>query len=303
MVGSSNTDMVVKAARLPGPGETVTGGEFFTAPGGKGANQAVAAARAGAEVTLVARLGDDHFGKSALQNFKREGIDTSFVTVDREAPSGIAIIMVDKEGENLIAVAPGANAQLSAEDVEKARRAIQNSDVLLLQLEIRLETVSAALDLAHRGGVQVLLNPGPAPSKPLPAELLEKVSIIIPNCSEAGAQTGIKVTDADSQLKACKQLKEMGSAKVVLTLGAEGAMVFDVTAELVPAFKVDAIDAVGAGDAFCGNLAVALAEGMKLKQAVRFASGAAALACTKLGAQPSLPTRCETEEFLSSPVG
>ena len=264
VVGSSNTDMVVKSGKLPVAGETVTGGEFFTAPGGKGANQAVAAARAGADVTFIARVGDDHLGRETLENLKGEGIDTSYVTVDSKAPSGVAIIMVDEEGENLISVAPGANAKLSPDDVARARDAIRSADVVLFQLETPIETVAYAAQLAHQAQVQVLLSPGPAPSSPLPKALLAKVSIIIPNRSEAETLTGLTISDADSAQKACQRLQAMGVKKVVLTLGAEGALLLENEPEWVPAHKVRAIDAVGAGDAFCGNLAVALVEGKDL---------------------------------------
>ena len=298
VVGSSNTDMVVQTPHIPAPGETVLGGEFIMAAGGKGANQAVAAARLGAEVTFVARVGQDVFGEQALAGFRREGLDTRHVVTDPEAVSGVALIFVDAGGENSIAVAPGANARLSPDDVRRAREVIEAADVLLLQLEIPLETVQMAAEVAHRAGVRVILNPAPAPADPLPAELLTCVDVLTPNESEAGLLIGTKVADTSDAELAARRLIERGVGAVIVTLGARGALA--VTPEgqqLVPSFPVDVVDTTAAGDAFNGGLAVALAGKKSLAEAIRFASACGALAATRMGAQPSLPAADEVAAF------
>lgn len=299
VVGSSNTDMVVKTPHIPAPGETVLGGEFLMAAGGKGANQAVAAARLGAEVTFVARVGRDVFGEQAQAGFRREGLDTRYVVTDPQAASGVALIFVDAGGENSIAVAPGANARLSPDDARRAREAIEAADVLLLQLEIPPETVLAAAETAHRAGVRVILNPAPAPPQPLPADLLACVDVLTPNESEASLLTGTQVVDTDDAEQAARRLLEQGVGAVIVTLGARGALVVTPAGQqLVPSFPVDVVDTTAAGDAFNGGLAVALAGKKSLEEAVRFASACGALATTRMGAQPSLPTAGEVEAFL-----
>jgi len=299
VVGSSNTDMVVKTPHIPAPGETVLGGEFLMAAGGKGANQAVAAARLGAEVTLVARVGRDVFGEQAQAGFRREGLDTRYVVTDPQAASGVALIFVDAGGENSIAVAPGVNARLSPDDARRAREAIEAADVLLLQLEIPPETVLAAVETAHRAGVRVILNPAPAPPQSLPADLLACVNVLTPNESEASLLTGTQVVDTDDAEQAARRLLEQGVGAVIVTLGARGALVVTPAGQqLVPSFPVDVVDTTAAGDAFNGGLAVALAGKKSLEEAVRFASACGALATTRMGAQPSLPTAGEVEAFL-----
>jgi ribokinase len=300
VVGSSNTDMVVQAERIPAPGETVLGGEFIMAAGGKGANQAVAAARLGAQVTLVARVGADVFGERAVAGFEREGIDTRHISVDPLAASGVALIFVDAEGENSIGVAPGANSRLSPEDVRSARGAIEQADVLLLQLEIPMETVTCAAELAHQAGVRVILNPAPAPSDPLPADLLACVDIVTPNEGEAGVLADMPVTDLVSAAGAGMQLVSRGVGAVIVTMGEQGALL--ISSDLrqqVEGFRVHAVDSTAAGDAFNGGLAVALAEGRDLPEAVRFANGCGAVAATRLGAQPSLPTKAEVASLMA----
>mgnify|MGYP000133981287 CR=1 FL=1 len=294
VAGSSNTDMVVRVPHLPLPGETVLGEQFIMAAGGKGANQAVAAARLGAEVTFVARVGRDVFGAEALAGFRREGVHTQYIHTDARASSGVALILVDHAGENCIAVAPGANALLSPADVQEAREAIAASDVLLLQLEIPLETVVAAAQIANQAGVRVILNPAPAPSSPLPRNLLACLDILTPNENEASLLTGISDPE-----KAAHLLLEQGVKTVVMTLGARGALIVSRDGrELVPGFPVEAVDTTAAGDAFNGGLAVALARGKPLAEAVRFANACGALATMRLGAQPSLPTLQEVEQLL-----
>ncbi|MFA5192579.1 MAG: ribokinase [Verrucomicrobiia bacterium] len=297
VVGSSNTDMIIQLDRIPRPGETILGGEFVTAAGGKGANQAVGAARAGGNVTFVARVGQDMFGDQAIAGFKRDGICVKHVFRDKAAPSGVALIFVAKDGENSIAVAGGANAKLAPGDVKKAAKAIRSAAVLVMQLETPMETVQAAAAIAARAGVPVILNP--APARPLPDSLLKLVSILTPNETEAELLTGIKVTDEAGAAKAADKLRARGVQTVILTLGPRGAFIADADGkQLVPSFKVKAVDTTAAGDIFNGSLAVALAEGKPLPAAVRFANAAAALSVTKLGAQPSAPARKTIEEFL-----
>jgi ribokinase len=297
VVGSSNTDMIIKLDRIPRPGETLLGGAFVTAAGGKGANQAVGAARAGGKVTFVARVGQDMFGDQAVAGFIKDGIVVDHVTRDKTNPSGVALIFVGKDGENSIAVAGGANAKLSPADVRKAKAAFAGASVLVMQLETPLESVQAAADLAAKAGVRVILNP--APAQPLPDKLLQGVSIITPNETEAELLTGIAVTDTASAAAAAAKLRARGVQTVIITLGARGAFVATESGgQLVSGFKVKAVDTTAAGDIFNGALAVALAEGKPLDQAVRFGHAAAAISVTRLGAQPSAPTRREIEKFL-----
>ncbi|MCX6899875.1 MAG: ribokinase [Verrucomicrobia bacterium] len=299
VVGSSNTDMIIQLDRIPRPGETILGGEFYTAAGGKGANQAVGAARAGGNVTFVARVGQDMFGDQAIAGFQRDGICVDYVLRDKAAPSGVALIFVAKDGENSIAVAGGANSKLAPADVKKAAKAIRSAAVLVAQLETPLETVQAAAQIAAKAGVRVILNP--APARPLPDKLLRLVSILTPNETEAELLTGVKVTNESAAAKAADKLRSRGVQTVILTLGPRGAFVANASgSELVPGFKVKAVDTTAAGDIFNGSLAVALAEGKALAAAVRFANAAAALSVTKLGAQPSAPTRKEIEKFLET---
>jgi len=292
VVGSANTDMVIKMDRIPGPGETVIGHEFVTAPGGKGANQAVAAARLGADVAFVARLGTDTFGDRALAGYEDEGIDTSFIARDPEAASGVALIFVDNAGENSIAVASGANARLTPQDVERAREAIAGAHVLLVQLEVPLEAVSRAIELAHDAGVRVILNP--APAREIPPSLLSKVSILTPNEHE------IKVIVGESdRSRSLARILEAGVHTALVTLGARGVLwVTDGRQTQIPAFPVRAVDTTAAGDAFNGGLAYALGSGMEMGEAIRYASAVAAIAVTRMGAQPSLPTQDEVQAFL-----
>lgn len=298
VIGSSNTDMILRVARLPRPGETVLGGAFAMAAGGKGANQAVAAGRAGGQVAFVARVGDDLFGRQAVRGFQRDRVETKFVFRDERQPSGVALILVARDGENSIAVASGANARLSPADVRQARPAITSARIALLQLETPLATVRAALTMAGRAGARVILNP--APARPLPDALLRRVSLLTPNESEAELLTGIKVTSERRAAAAARALQARGVATVVITLGARGAWVADgLERALAPGFRVKAVDTTAAGDVFNGALAVALGEGRALMDATRFANAAAALSVTRLGAQSSAPTRQEIEALLA----
>ena len=293
VVGSSNADMVVKSERIPAPGETVVGGTFAMVPGGKGANQAVAAARAGGDVVFIARVGNDVFGASAVEGYEREGIDVSWIRRDEKLATGVALILVDAQGENLISVASGANFALSPADVDAAADVIRSAQGVVVQLETPMETVLRVAEIAAEAGVPLLLDPAPAPSEPLPAELLKNVAVIKPNESEATRLTGIEVVDDAT----AEKLLELGVSTAIVTLGAAGSFVAtkDGVREKVPALRVEAVDATAAGDSYSGAVAVALAEGRALTDAVAFASKAASLSVQKFGAQPSLPTREEIE--------
>lgn len=297
VVGSSNTDMIIKADRIPAPGETVVGGSFATAPGGKGANQAVAAARAGGDVVFVARVGDDMLGKQAIDGYVKEGIDVSLIQKDPKLATGVALIMVDSTGDNSISVASGANFALTPEDVDRAADAIKDAKMVVFQLESPLDAIQRAAELAKASGVPVLLDPAPAPGEPLPREILECVTVVKPNETEAARLTGIEVVDEATARQAAEKLLELGVQIAIVTLGSAGSYVAtkDGVRKSVPAMRVDAVDATAAGDAYSGALAVALAEGKPLDDALAFASKAAALSVQKLGAQPSLPTREEIE--------
>ena len=292
VIGSSNTDMVVKADKLPAPGETVLGGTFLMTPGGKGANQAVAAARLGGQVTFVAKVGNDIFGQQAVQAFKHEGINTTYVQIDTEHPSGVALINVDRAGENSITVAPGANAHLNASETTVALQTANADALVLLQLEISLPTVTYVVQQASSQGLRVVLNP--APAQPLPTDLFPHLFLITPNETEAQTLTGIHVTDSISAEQAAQKLHELGVKNVVITLGAKGAYLYaNGQGQLITVPPVTAIDSTAAGDCFNGALAVGLAEEQTLVEAVTFACRAAAISVTRLGAQASIPTRDE----------
>jgi ribokinase len=299
VVGSSNTDMIVRVPRLPGPGETILGGEFRTAAGGKGANQAVAAARAGADVSLITAVGDDALGEKAVDGFAREGIRTEYVVTVPGAASGVALILVDEAGENSIAVAPGANASLRPAHLERAAALFARAEVVLLQLEIPLDTVCAAARMAKDNGARVILNP--APARPLPDELLSQVDLLTPNETEAALLAGATPSGDAGLEGVVSVLLSRGAAGVLVTLGQRGAFV--ATAGLrsrVPAFQVTPVDTTAAGDVFNGALAAALARGTALPEAVEFASAAAAISVTREGAQPSAPGYDEVLGMLAS---
>jgi ribokinase len=299
VIGSSNTDLIIKTDRLPQPGETIIGGEYATAAGGKGANQAVAAARAGGAVTFIARVGRDANGDFALAGFIAAGIDVEHVSRDPMRPSGVALIVVGRTGENIIAVASGANDRLSVADVRRAAGALARARIVLLQLETPMRTVEAAIELAAAAGVRVVLNP--APARRLPRRLLERVYLLTPNQGEAEFLTGIQVSSITSAGKAADALLARGLQNVVITLGARGALVARPgSRQVIRGVRVKAIDATGAGDVFNGALAVALAEGTSLIEAARFGSAAAAISVTRMGAQPSAPTRRDIHAVLAT---
>jgi len=297
VVGSANVDLIAKAARLPRAGETVLGHSLRMAPGGKGANQAVACARLGLPTGFVGRVGRDAFGDLLLRTLAAAGISAEQVVRDAEAPSGVAMIAVDAQGHNTILVAQGANARLTAEDVAAGMAALA-ADALLLQLEVPLPAVERAAAIARARGTRVVLNPAPACA--LPAALLRQVDVLTPNQSELALLAGRPVGDRAEAEQAARSLLERGPQAVVVTLGADGALVVGAGgARHVPGFRVDAVDTTGAGDAFNGALAVALVEGRDLVEAARFANAAGALATTALGAQEALPTRAEVERLLA----
>jgi ribokinase len=291
-------DLVARTPRIPQPGETIIGGDFHTVPGGKGANQAVAAARLGAQVSMVGRVGRDAFANPLLENLAAAGVDHTFVTQYPGAATGVALIVVDDAGQNSIVVASGANMRLSPADVDAAEAAIAAADALLLQLESPLETVTRAAEVARTHRVTVILNP--APARPLPAALLSLVDVLIPNESETSLLTGMPVGDQAEAETAAVALRESGVGTVILTLGDRGALLArEGETERFPAFDVTPVDTTAAGDAFVGGFAVALAEGQSLAEAVRWGNAAGALATTKLGAQPSLPNRQALEKLLA----
>ena len=294
VVGSCNTDMVINMERLPLPGETLLCGKFFMNAGGQGANQAVAAARLGGKVNFVAKVGNDPFGIRSIDQYKAEGIGTKHVVVDKEHPSGVALILVDAHGENSIAVASGANAHLLPEDIDQAKGTIEDCDILLMQLETPMETIEHAAQMAKRAGGKVILNPAPAHS--LPESLLANLYMLIANETEAEYISGTRITDMDSVARAADIICHRGVENVVITLGSKGAFIKERdTYHQVPALKVKAVDATAAGDTFCGAVCVALAEGRGIIEAVTFANRAAAVTVTRMGAQSSLPYRREVE--------
>ncbi|MFY9152245.1 MAG: ribokinase [Prolixibacteraceae bacterium] len=294
VAGSSNTDMVIKTNHFPAPGETILGGTFLMNAGGKGANQAVAAARLGGKVTFIGKVGDDVFGRQAVRLLENEGINVSCISVDPVNPSGVAMITVDRKGENSIVVASGANASMNPEDFDRAIPELDDADFVLMQLEIPIETVEYIADLAIQKQKKVVLNPAPAAN--LSDELLKKIYLITPNENEAEQLTGIKVSDEPTALKASRILQEKGVENIIITMGASGA--FFLTKEksgIINAPEVVAIDTTAAGDTFNGALVVALSEGRTIEDAILFANKAASVSVTRMGAQSSVPFRNELE--------
>ncbi len=296
VVGSLNADLVVRTPRFPQPGETVSGEDLNIIPGGKGANQAVAAARQGASVAMVGRVGNDSFGPELINNLKQNDVDTSQVQTDADSATGTAIIVVDAKGQNSIVLSPGGNGRVTTADVNNL--SFSDSKLLLLQLEIPVETVLAAAQRAKESGVRVLLNPAPARS--LPDELLSLPDFLVPNESELSLLTDMPVNDIPSAENAAKTLLERGVPTVIVTLGANGALLVDkVNTKHIPSFPVEVVDTTAAGDAFIGGFASALLQDKSMEEAVRYGCACGALAATKFGAQPSLPAKEEVETFLN----
>jgi ribokinase len=294
VAGSSNTDMVIRSPRIPEPGETILGGEFFMNAGGKGANQAVAAARLGGDILFIAKLGDDIFGRQALALFRSEGIDVSQIIIDTEHPSGVALITVDAAGENSIVVASGANAALGADDIGPVTPHIEGAFIVLMQLETPIPTIERIASIAAGRHIMTVLNPAPAAE--LSDSLLRHITIITPNQKETEMLTGIKVKDQDSARQASERLHARGVETVIITMGADGASLYHKNRfHMIASPVVKAVDTTAAGDVFNGALVVGLAEGMEMEKAVSFACRAAALSVTRPGAQASAPYRKELE--------
>lgn len=299
VIGSSNVDLLMKMDHLPEKGETVTDAEFFQVYGGKGANQAVAAARAGGNVAFVNCVGEDAYTPQMVQNYKNDGIDTRFVFHENGIASGHALIMIGGEGMNYLSVAPGANYKLTTAKIDEALPVIDEAAIIVMQYEIQEETIKYVIDLANQKGIPVMWNC--APARAFDLTYIPKINILVLNEVEAGFLAGIQVENETEAEKAAQKLVDSGVEKVIITLGSKGAFVVTQTEKVsVPAFKVEAVDTTAAGDTFCGAFAVALVEGKSLKDALQFASAAAAISVTRMGAQPSAPNRLEIDEFLKN---
>jgi ribokinase len=297
VIGSSNIDYIMKMKRLPKVGETVTDAVFMQVFGGKGANQAVGAARAGGNVHFVSCVGDDDTAPRMLEQFLKDGINTDFVFREKDISTGSALIMIGEDGANCISVAPGANYRLTPDCIDKALDTIRDAEMVILQYEILPSTLEHTLDLCDKYNKRVLWNF--APAREFDNKYLKKINILVVNETEAEILSGLAVTDDNSVTRAGEKLRELGCRTVIITLGAKGSVAFsDTGTERIPAFRVDAIDTTAAGDIYCGTLSVALTEGKSISEAVRFAGAAAAMSVTRMGAQPSAPTRKEIDEFL-----
>lgn len=300
VVGSLSYDLVMQVPRRPQVGETIIGTAFNTFVGGKGNNQALAAARSGADVVFVGKVGQDNFGDQIASKLTETGVNIEYLFRDAEVSTGIADILIDANGDNSISIAPQANARLSAGDIDTAKPAIETCKLMLMQLEIPIPTVIHAAKLGKKLGLTVVLNPAPAPEAGLPDELLQSIDMIIPNQTEAELLTGIKVADILSAIDAAKVLQKKGLKQVIITMGEMGALLVsgDRTAHVCPAFEVSVKDTTAAGDAFCGALLAAMAKGHDLEMAMNYACAAGALATTKLGAEPSLPQATEIDKLV-----
>ncbi len=303
IVGSLNIDLVVRVPHMPEPGETVLGVGFQQIPGGKGANQAVGAARMGAKVTIIGRIGSDDFGRELTENLSREGIDISNVTVDENEPSGIAMITVDEQGQNSIVVSSGANMALTPEEIRSAWQSISDIDVVVMSLEIPLGCIEEAVRLAVQDNVKVVLNP--APAQKLSDELLGNIDVLVPNENETTLLTGLSIESIAEAETAAKKLLDKGSKAVVLTLGSRGALLVrnEIPAEIIAPFEVEVVDTTAAGDAFVSALSVGISDQLSLEDAVYQANAAGALAVTRMGAQPCMPTQSEVQELLENQKG
>lgn len=299
VVGSLNMDLVVRMPKIPRPGETLLGGVFKTFPGGKGANQAVAAARLGVHVTMIGCIGNDSFGQEMRATLAKEGIDTTHILVHPDEATGVALIQVDAQGQNSIAVASGANFHLTSTNVEKAMQIIGEFNALVMPLETPLETIYTAASIAARKGAKVILNP--APAQILEKDLLQLVDVLLPNEYEIAFMTGMQLHSASDINYAAEKLLSLGPRNLIVTMGSQGAILFNekkARPTIIPAWQVQAVDSTAAGDCFVGALAVGLCEGKSITAAAKFASAAAAISVTRIGAQPSLPYREEVDQFM-----
>lgn len=296
--GSFVVDLTGRTEGLPLPGQTILGKSFRMGAGGKGSNQAVAAHRAGGDVTLVTKLGNDMFANVAMDFYKKEGMSTDYILHDDNCATGVALIIVDEiSAQNEIVVIPGACNHITMEDVEKCRRLIENASIILLQHEINPEAQSAVIDIAHNAGTRIILNP--APAVPVPDSIMSKIDIITPNETEAQVLTGVEVNSYETAGRAAEMFLKKGVKNVVITMGSMGAFATDgVNSDLLPCMKVDAIDTTGAGDAFNGGFAMALSEGKSLFEALRYGTATGALAVTRMGTAPAMPMREEIEKML-----
>ncbi len=301
--GSFVVDLTSRSKGLPVPGQTVLGSWFKYGPGGKGSNQAVAAHRAGADVTLVTKLGRDMFADVALDFYRAEGMRTDTILRDDEAPTGVALILVDEDtAQNEIVVIPGACMHITPEDVARCRSLIEGASILLLQHEINADAQRAAIEIAHAAGVRIVLNP--APAMPIPDDLLALIDTVTPNETEAQALTGVAVTCGEDAARAARTFLDKGVKNVVITMGALGVFVTDgARSEMLPRLEVDAIDSTGAGDAFNGGFVTALSEGRDLFQAVRYGNATGALSVTRLGTAPAMPSRAEIDAMVLRSYG
>lgn len=290
VIGSSNTDMVISTEHFPKPGETVMGHDYLSNHGGKGANQAVAAARLGGNIVFIGKVGNDALGESTIQLLKQEGIDVTYLTKTDKQPSGVAFITLDSNGENTIIVNPGANGLLSESDVENAQDVFKEAKIVLMQLETPMPALIRAAELAKRHSAYVVLNPAPMAGKQLPSELLNHVDLLIPNETEAMAISGMNICDDYSASEVMKKIQSIGVKDVIITVGTKGVLAnIDNRTVNIPAFKVKAVDTTAAGDTFCGALCVSLGNGMDLEAAIRFANKASSISVTRMGAQLSMP--------------
>ncbi|GAX61999.1 sugar kinase [Candidatus Scalindua japonica] len=300
VIGSLNMDLVIRAPRIPKPGETVLGADnLLMIPGGKGANQAYASARLGAEVAMIGRVGGDTFGEQMINSLKKAGVDTQHIIHETDASTGVALIVVEEGGQNSIVVSSGANSRITPSDISQAEAVIRSANLILLQLEIPLPAVVKAAQCARHHGVKVILNP--APAQHLPTELLSLTDILIPNETETAILSGYDVGTEDEIRHAASGLRQSGIKTIIMTQGCRGALLITENGiEHFPAIPVKPVDTTAAGDAFVGSFAVALAEGRSLREAVRHGNAAGALTSTKQGAQPSIPSRDDLDKMLKT---
>jgi len=299
VLGSSNVDLILKVPRFNQPGETIRADHFTTVFGGKGANQAIAAKQLGAEVALITRLGDDHYGQSYRRYLTEKGLNPKTIFLDKKVPTGIAFIELNPKGENRIVVAPGSNSLLSIDDLKRSSSFFNGIKIFIVQLEIPIQSVRLGLKLAKRSGAVTLLNP--SPYRPLSKEILSQTDFIVPNEIEAQALTGLKMKKDQDLPKIAEKILEMGVKNVVITLGPKGLFFKNPNEEIwMKAYKVKVVDTTAAGDAFMGGLACGLSDGKPVRETLRFANATGGLATTKLGAQPSLPSRKEVETLVKN---